>query len=143
MCLHFHALLFLDLIFTRALFYNFRLFTNPSDFVQLLTNRFNLAPPEAILEDQLVLWSNRVLIPIRLRVYNVIKTWLETYFSFEQDAVVEKALMDFASNEMRKAMPGPAKRMVELITKTVSYLTTICEGIYLLIKMNYSLAPKD
>lgn len=116
-----HPLLFLDLIFTRAFFYNFRLFTNPSDFVELLTQRFNLSPPDNVVEeDQVVLWQNRVLIPVRLRVYNVIKTWLETYFSFEQDAVVEKALMDFASNEMSKAMPGPAKRMIELITKTVS-----------------------
>jgi len=50
----------------------------------------------------------------------VIKTWLETYFSFEQDASVEQSLVDFASHEMSKAMPGPAKRMLELITRTVS-----------------------
>ncbi|OAD00051.1 hypothetical protein MUCCIDRAFT_153874 [Mucor lusitanicus CBS 277.49] len=117
----------IDLIFTRAFFYNFRLFTNPADFVQLLKDRFTLTPPTEpapLPDDQLTLWTNRVLIPIRLRVYNVIKTWLETYFSFEQDASVEQALVDFASNEMSKAMPGPAKRMVELITRT-SYSTSL------------------
>lgn len=60
------------------------------------------------------------MIPIRLRVYNVIKTWLESHFSYEQDAYVEKALLKFASTEMTKAMPGPAKRMTKLIERTVS-----------------------
>lgn len=64
-----------------------------------------------------------------MRVYNVIKTWLETYFSFEQDASVEQALVDFASNEMSGAMPGPAKRMTELITRTVSFLMLECTKI--------------
>lgn len=109
-----------DLIFTRAFFYNFRLFTNPTDFVQLLITRFCLLPPADIQQEEIVIWSNRVLIPIRLRVYNVIKTWLETYFSYAQDAIVEKTLMDFANTEMTKAMPGPAKRMIVLITRTVS-----------------------
>jgi hypothetical protein len=120
----------IDLIFTRAFFYNFRLFTNPADFVQLLIDRFALQPPTEpapLTDDELVLWTNRVLIPIRLRVYNVIKTWLEMHFSYEQDAYVEKALLKFASNEMIQAMPGPAKRMVELIKRTVSvdYYQTI------------------
>ncbi|KAL9548851.1 hypothetical protein MBANPS3_005489 [Mucor bainieri] len=120
-----------DLIFTRAFFYNFRLFTNPADFVQLLKERFTLQPPaepEPLPEDQLTLWTNRVLIPIRLRVYNVIKTWLETYFSFEQDASVEQSLVDFASHEMSKAMPGPAKRMLELITRTFASKGLSCAG---------------
>ena len=113
------------MIFTRAFFYNFRLFTNPADFIRLLKDRFTLKPPTEpapLPDDQLTFWTNRVLIPIRLRVYNVIKTWLETYFSFEQDSSVEQSLVDFASNEMSKAMPGPAKRMTELITRTVSFL---------------------
>lgn len=108
------------MIFTRAFFYNFRLFTNASEFVRLLTKRFSLTPPKDLLEDQLAVWSSRVLIPVRLRVYNVIKTWLETYFNFEQDAIIEKPLMEFATTAMNEAMPGPAKRMVELIKRTVS-----------------------
>lgn len=112
--------MFLDLIFTRAFFYNFRIFTNPTDFVQLLITRFCLSPPADIKEEELVIWTNRVLIPIRLRVYNVIKTWLETYFNYEQDASIEKVITDFANIEMSNAMPGPAKRMVDLITRTVS-----------------------
>lgn len=115
------------MIFTRAFFYNFRLFTNPTDFVNLLISRFSLSPPKNLTEDQFVLWTNRVLIPIRLRVYNVIKTWLETYFSFKQDRMVEKALLDFANTEMSAVMPGPAKRMIELIKRTVSVFFFLVE----------------
>ncbi|RCH91014.1 hypothetical protein CU098_004780, partial [Rhizopus stolonifer] len=110
-----------DLLFTRAFFYGFRLFTNPATFVKLLVDRFTLSPPtkpQPLTEEQLMLWTNRVLIPVRLRVYNVIKTWMETYFSYEQDGGVENFLMEFVSVDMVKVMPGPAKRMVDLIKKT-------------------------
>lgn len=117
-----------DLIFTRAFFYNFRLFTNASEFVRLLTKRFSLTPPKDLLDDQLSVWSSRVLIPVRLRVYNVIKTWLETYFNFEQDAIIEKPLMEFATTAMNEAMPGPAKRMVELIKRTFASKGQNCAG---------------
>jgi hypothetical protein len=113
-------MLFIDLVFIRAFFYNFRLFTTPSVFVDLLIQRFRLLPPSDPLlsEEELTLWKNRVLVPVRLRVYNVIKTWLETYYRYEQDDV-ESQLMVFATQDMQEAMPGPAKRMVNLIQRTV------------------------
>lgn len=132
----------IDLIFTRAFFYNFRLFTNPAEFVRLLIDRFTLQPPDSLPEDHLPVWTNRVLIPIRLRVYNVIKTWLETYFNFEQDGHVEETLSNFASNEMSKVMPGPAQRMIELISRTVN--TTITNSkIYCCINRIFSLIQKE
>ncbi|KAI8331211.1 hypothetical protein BC941DRAFT_439311 [Chlamydoabsidia padenii] len=108
-----------DLVFTRAFFYNFRLFTSPSAFIDLLIQRFRLSPPSdpVLSDDDLNLWKSRVLVPIRLRVYNVIKIWMETYYRYEQDDV-ESQLLKFANEDMEKAMPGPAKRMVDLIKKT-------------------------
>lgn len=97
------------------------MFTSPDVFIDLLKKRFTLSTPSELKsEEDATIWRNRVLLPIRLRVYNVIKTWLENYFNFEQDAGVEKELLDFANGEMGSAMPGPAKRMIELINKTVS-----------------------
>lgn len=97
------------------------MFTSPDVFIDLLKKRFTLSTPSELKsEEDATIWRNRVLLPIRLRVYNVIKTWLENYFNFEQDAGVEKELLDFVNGEMGSAMPGPAKRMIELINKTVS-----------------------
>ncbi|KAI8384366.1 uncharacterized protein BYT42DRAFT_562259 [Radiomyces spectabilis] len=111
-----------DLIFTRAFFYNFRLFTDPSTLLQLLIDRFRLSPPvePELTTEESKLWTQRVLLPVRLRVCNVLKMWLEVYFSFEQDAHIEQTLIHFAANEMAQAMPGPSKRMLELIRRTFS-----------------------
>lgn len=113
---------YIDLIFTRAFFYNFRLFTTPTVFVELLVKRFSLQPPPELNEEELALWTEKVLVPVRLRVYNVTKTWLESYFCYEQDASTEKQLIDFATGPMAQAMPAPAKRLTELIRKRVSIL---------------------
>lgn len=106
-----------DLLFTRAFFYNFHLFTTPDRFLRLLIERFSLKPP-SLNQREDVIWNSRILIPTRLRVYNVLKTWLESYFIYEQDACIEEMLHQFVKDEMSKAMPGPAKRMLELTKKT-------------------------
>ncbi|KAH8550836.1 ras guanine nucleotide exchange factor domain-containing protein [Umbelopsis sp. PMI_123] len=72
-------------------------------------------------ETELELWTSRIQVPIRLRVYNVIKTWLEGFFSVEHDQNMRDALMEFAADDMAKVMPGPAKRMVELINRRFSF----------------------
>ncbi|KAI8976070.1 ras guanine nucleotide exchange factor domain-containing protein [Pilobolus umbonatus] len=109
-----------DLLFTRTFFYNFHLFTSPERFLALLIERFSLQPlPDAPVNDsEYALWNSRILIPTRLRVYNVLKTWLESFFIFEQDSCIEGVLHDFLNTEMYQAMPGPAKRMLELVKKT-------------------------
>ncbi|CAO3589607.1 unnamed protein product [Absidia cylindrospora] len=108
-----------DLVFTRAFFYNFRLFTTPSAFIDLLIQRFNVLPPSdpVLSDDDVKLWQKRVLTPVRLRVYNVIKTWLENYYQYKQDDV-ESQLMAFTTGDMQAAMPKPAKRMADLIQRT-------------------------
>lgn len=103
----------------RAFFYTFRLFSSPIEFLTLLIDRYNLQAPRNLSQAQSNLWTNRVLIPIRFRVYHVLKTWLQTYFDQDQDFCIKDKLLDFISNDMSKVMPGPAKRMIELSTKTV------------------------
>ncbi|CAO3665949.1 unnamed protein product [Umbelopsis ramanniana] len=108
-----------DITFSNAFLLNFHLFTTPEDFFQLLKERFSILPPGDIplSASELELWTNRIQVPIRLRVYNVIKTWLEGFFSAEHDHNMRDPLMEFAADNMAKAMPGPAKRMVELINR--------------------------
>ncbi|KAG1046522.1 hypothetical protein G6F43_010996 [Rhizopus delemar] len=101
-----------DLLFVRAFFYNFRLFTHPQELLELLIQRFHLPPTDT--DD----WTNQVQIPVRLRVYNVIKTWLENYFMLDQDAVIHTRLLCFTQTDLTEAMPTPAERMLQLIHKT-------------------------
>lgn len=106
----------------RAFFYNFRLFTTPQELLQLLIKRFYLQPPFDLSHEQYETWANEVLVPIRLRVYNVIKTWLESYFQYNQDLLIQKDLILFAETGLTEAMPGPAERMMNLIHKAVSFI---------------------
>jgi hypothetical protein len=112
-----------DITFSNAFLLNFHLFTTPEDFFQLLKERFSIQPPGdmPLSETELELWTSRIQVPIRLRVYNVIKTWLEGFFSVEHDQNMRDALMEFAADDMAKVMPGPAKRMVELINRRFSF----------------------
>jgi DNA-binding transcriptional ArsR family regulator len=108
-----------DITFSNAFLLNFHLFTTSDQLVELLKKRFSIQPPGdmPLSESELEIWTNRIQVPIRLRVYNVMKTWLEGYFSIEHDQNMRDALMDFAADTMAKVMPGPAKRMVELINR--------------------------
>ncbi|KAI8368472.1 ras guanine nucleotide exchange factor domain-containing protein [Blakeslea trispora] len=117
-----------DLLFTRAFLYNFRSFTDPITFVKLLVDRFAISPPEPLCEDELMAWTNQVLTPVRLRVYNIIKTWLEAFFSYEQDACIEERLTHFVSNHMLNVMPGPANRMMEQIKNVFTSKGLNCAG---------------
>lgn len=116
----------LELLFLRAFFYNFRLFTTPTIFLELLIKRFDIQPPSPSLsQDEWKLWTNHVLIPVRLRVYNVIKTWLETFFSYDTDACIEQPLIEFVTGSLMQVMAAPGKRMMELVRKCVSDSTTM------------------
>lgn len=113
----------------RAFFYNFRQFTDPITFLDLLIKRFHLQPPTGggapLTPDDMALWTNRVLLPVRLRVYNVIKTWLESFFYYETDGPTEKTLVNFVTGPMMQAMASPAKRMMDLVRKRVSIIKTV------------------
>ncbi|KAI9318634.1 hypothetical protein BX666DRAFT_1876822 [Dichotomocladium elegans] len=87
-------------------------------FLDMLIKRFDLRPPmDDLSEEDLSLWTNRVLLPVRLRVYNVIKIWLETFFCYETDGGIEQTLIEFVMGPMNKVMASPAKRMIELVRK--------------------------
>ena len=59
----------------------YRSFTTPKVFLDLLIKRFTIDPPQdlgsqAKLDD----WKRQVQTPVRLRVFNVIKTWISNYY---------------------------------------------------------------
>ncbi|CAO3643983.1 unnamed protein product [Cunninghamella echinulata] len=108
-----------DHVFTRAFLSNFRLFTTPSAFVNLLIQRFHLAPPSEpeLCSEDLELWKTNVLALVRLRVFNLIKIWLEKYFHPGQDDV-ESQLLAFATEDVQQHTPEVAPRLIKLIQQT-------------------------
>jgi hypothetical protein len=95
-----------DAVFVTAFYLTFRLFTTPVELAQCLIDRFDYIGNSQI-----------VGVPVRLRVYNVFKGWLESHWSGESDSVALGVILAFATGKLRATMPAAGKRLAELTSK--------------------------
>ncbi|EMD97821.1 hypothetical protein COCHEDRAFT_1084741 [Bipolaris maydis C5] len=95
-----------DIVFVNAFYLTFRLFTTPTELAQCLIDRFDYIGS-----------SQTVGVPVRLRVYNVFKGWLESHWSSDTDCAALGVILAFATGKLRAAMPGAGKRLAELTSK--------------------------
>lgn len=95
-----------DAMFVTAFYLTFRLFTTPVDLAQCLIARFDYIGD-----------SQSVGVPVRLRVYNVFKGWLESHWVGESDSAALGIILTFATGKLRAALPAAGKRLAELTSK--------------------------
>jgi hypothetical protein len=95
-----------DAVFVTTFYLTFRLFTTPIELAQSLIDRFDYVGN-----------SPTVGVPVRLRVYNVFKGWLESHWSSEGDAVALGLILSFATGKLRASLPQAGKRLAELTSK--------------------------
>ncbi|TXT10899.1 hypothetical protein VHUM_01650 [Vanrija humicola] len=119
-----------DLHFAAVFWYTFRLFTTPEELLDTFITRFNLTPPPVVAgmgEAQLALWVERKLMPVRLRVYNSIKTWVDLHWRPASDDLVLEKLEKFSEEVMLPTIPKMSTRLVETIKerrKSVSVVSS-------------------
>lgn len=108
-----------DPIFASTFFLTFRMFSSPTEVTAGLLARFNMSPPANLPEDTEAfrLWRDTKLIPIRLRVFNILKTWLETHWHPTTDQVILDPLLDFTKNILSQTMSSAAARLGDLISR--------------------------
>ena len=104
-----------DPAFSAVFFLTFRLFSSPSDLMDTLISRYNLLPPSNISNEDLHLWQQRKGIPVRLRVSNFIKMWVELHWRPGVDDVALSALTTFTRDGLAILFPGPAQRILDLL----------------------------
>lgn len=115
----------IDPAFATTFLLTFRLFTSPTELISQLYRRFDLSPPrhpetgEELAGDQIKQWTAVKLTPIRLRIYNLIKTWLEMHWQHEADSAVVEGLKEWSAGRLKAAMPAASSRMLDLIEKRV------------------------
>ncbi|KAM0790332.1 hypothetical protein ACM66B_003217 [Microbotryomycetes sp. NB124-2] len=118
----------IDTTFSNTFFLTFRLFATPLSLADTLFARFDVQPPSMttsdghvveLRPDELKLWHDRKLTPVRLRVYNSFKTWVESHWSHESDQPVVEPLLVFCKTKLAPTMSSAANRLVELIQKKV------------------------
>ncbi|KAI8831370.1 hypothetical protein BC829DRAFT_449403 [Chytridium lagenaria] len=63
-----------------------------AEFVDRMIARYLIVPPPNINSDDLKIWQEKKQTPIRLRVYNTWKLWLESYWIEEEDGLMLETL---------------------------------------------------
>jgi hypothetical protein len=99
--------------FVSAFFLTFRSFTTSRDLAQALIQRFDYAGE-----------SKNVGTPVRLRIYNVFKGWLEVYWIAEADRDALGDVRYFALHKLKPHLPQAGERLVELTRKVTSGYST-------------------
>ncbi|KAL8770349.1 MAG: hypothetical protein Q9209_003985 [Squamulea sp. 1 TL-2023] len=95
-----------DASFVCTFYLTFRLFATPVEFAQALIDRF-----------QYVGESPRIAGPVRLRVYNVLKGWLESHWRKDCDSPALELIVPFATRQLLIVLPTAGKRLAALAEK--------------------------
>ncbi|KAI9642715.1 Ras guanine nucleotide exchange factor bud5 [Ciborinia camelliae] len=98
-----------DSMFVSTFYLTFRLFSSPVELAQALVDRF-----EYVGE------SPHIAGPVRLRVYNVFKGWLESHWRNVTDYSALSIIEPFADEKLKAALPAAGNRLHELAQKVSS-----------------------
>lgn len=98
-----------DAMFVSTFYLTFRLFVTPIELATALVERFDY-----------VAESPHIAGPVRLRVYNVFKGWLESHWRDLSDHASLTVIEPFATEKLGKFLPGAGKRLLELAQKVTS-----------------------
>eukprot|EP01102_Stenamoeba_stenopodia_P020108 TRINITY_DN7734_c0_g2_i2.p1 TRINITY_DN7734_c0_g2~~TRINITY_DN7734_c0_g2_i2.p1 ORF type:complete len:552 (+),score=95.95 TRINITY_DN7734_c0_g2_i2:3-1658(+) len=83
-----------NLDFMKTFLVTYQYFTTPETLLKLLLRRYYLRQPADEDPEE---WKRVVQVPVQLRVFNIIKTWLEYYFSDFSEKMIH-SLKQFAAN---------------------------------------------
>ena len=95
-----------DATFVSTFYLTFRLFATPIAIAQALIDRF-----------QYVGESPQIAGPVRLRVYNVFKGWLESHWRNDCDNPALDLIVSFATRQLQIVLPTAGKRLATLASK--------------------------
>lgn len=95
-----------DATFVATFYLTFRLFATPREFAQALVDRFTYVGD-----------SPRTAGPVRLRVYNVFKGWLESHWRNDCDSPALELILSFATRQLQLVLPTAGKRLACLAEK--------------------------
>lgn len=95
-----------DATFVSTFYLTFRLFATPLDFAEALIDRFHYVGD-----------SPKIAGPVRLRVYNVFKGWLESHWRNDCDSPALDLILPFARRQLLLVLPTAGKRLAVLAEK--------------------------
>ncbi|KAG0097364.1 hypothetical protein BGZ93_002896 [Podila epicladia] len=110
----------LDSNFIATFLLTYRSFTDTKELFTYLFHRFTIQPPLGLDPEELEMWTEKKQTPIRLRVFNIIKSWLENYYLEDESDDHEALAMikEFSgSKAMKDTMSFAAVQLIKLVEK--------------------------
>ncbi|KAI3081376.1 hypothetical protein CBS147339_2694 [Penicillium roqueforti] len=98
-----------DAMFVSTFYLTFRLFATPLEFAEALAERFDYIGE-----------TPHAAGPVRLRVYNIFKGWLESHWRHDRDNTALEFIVDFASTRLMADLPTAGMRLLDLAGKVSS-----------------------
>ncbi|KAI9229311.1 MAG: ras guanine nucleotide exchange factor domain-containing protein [Piptocephalis tieghemiana] len=108
----------LDASFNHTFLLTYRSFCSTEDFLNELFRRFELPVPQGLELEERALWKERKLAIVRVRVFNILKTWVDTFYQVEEDGESSlQYLRQWASTTLAEVLEGSAKVLIVLIDR--------------------------
>ncbi|KAL2200924.1 ras guanine nucleotide exchange factor domain-containing protein [Corynascus similis CBS 632.67] len=108
----------LDANFNNTFLLTYRSFTTARELFEMLVKRFGTQPPEGLTQADYEVWRDRKLRPIRFRVVNILKSWLDTFWMEDYNEDTKQLIRDmynFARDTIKTAeTPGSTPLMAIL-----------------------------
>ncbi|KAI9265431.1 ras guanine nucleotide exchange factor domain-containing protein [Helicostylum pulchrum] len=107
---------YLDMNFNNTFLLTYRSFCTSLELLELLQERYKIQPPTDLTPEELEIWHTKKQKLIRLRVFNVLKIWLEQYY-YEEDSVILDRLLFFSNTTIKETLSFSAYQLERLIQK--------------------------
>jgi son of sevenless-like protein len=108
----------LDSSFNNTFLLTYRSFTTARELFELLVKRFQIQPPEGMVQSDYEIWRDRKQKPIRFRVVNILKSWFDNFWMEDQSDETKALIRDvytFARDTVKTTeTPGSGPLMTVL-----------------------------
>ncbi|KAL4780063.1 ras guanine nucleotide exchange factor domain-containing protein [Aspergillus varians] len=107
----------LDASFNRTFLTTYKYFTSGTELLRLLLERFDCPPPVTLSPTQAAEWSDQRQVLVRVRVMNVLKQWLESFWAETKGPETHENLLRLQSfaYDAAATQTGAGHHLVELI----------------------------
>ncbi|PFH62423.1 hypothetical protein XA68_13649 [Ophiocordyceps unilateralis] len=119
-----------DAAFVSTFYLTFRLFCTPVKLTEALIDRFDYVGE-----------SPHMAVPVRLRVYNVFKGWLESHWRDRTDREALKLVIPFAEQKLGAVLSSAGRRLLELAKRVSSDKSLVPRLVSSMGKTNTAIGP--
>lgn len=92
-------------------------FTTSLELLDALIKRYSITPPYGLNQKSFENFVNQNIVPIRLRVCNSIKHWIDNYYEgdFVQNGMLVQKTVDFITNKIMHDFSQMGKTLLRML----------------------------